>query len=215
MIIKEYLTFKLYNTLTPNSFRAQLAKVTYCDSEKKLPNLTRYGFLIEHPRELADRMDGMILGEEYGSLKHIYMPAYKIFTVFQYMIGNTDWGFKNRHNVKLIQPKKGDMKLPIPVPYDFDFCGLVDAPYAIPHHTLPITNVTERHFQWYGGEEDFSEVFALFKSKKEALISIVADCPYLEDSVKVEAITFLTPFFDLLETPDVISDEIVQRAVAE
>ena len=141
LILKEYLTFKLYNELTDNSFKAQLVKVNYCDTGKKIEEVQRFGFLIEHPRELANRMEGRILGETFGVPKNIHLPAYKVFTLFQYMIGNTDWGLSNRHNVALVQCKMDGMALPVPVPYDFDFCGLVDAPYAIPHHNHPISDV--------------------------------------------------------------------------
>ncbi|MFC2096584.1 hypothetical protein ACFLQ3_02680 [Bacteroidota bacterium] len=34
----------------------------------------------------------------------------------------------------------------IPVPYDFDFAGLVNADYANPAEVLDIENVTERYF---------------------------------------------------------------------
>ena len=206
-ILKEYLIFKLYNELTDNSFRIQLAKVAYHDTGQKHKNIERFGFLIEHPRELADRLGGRILDERHGSPKAINLPAYKVFTLFQYMVGNTDWGLSNHHNVKLVQPISGDLPLPIPVPYDFDFCGFVDAPYAVPHHNHPISDVKERYFQWRGGEADFTEVFDLFKNKKEKLLSIVADCPYLEDSVKMEAINYLDTFFELLDMPERIIGE--------
>ncbi|HFA49504.1 MAG TPA: hypothetical protein ENJ95_10870 [Bacteroidetes bacterium] len=208
LILKEYLVFKLYNQLTDNSFRTQLAKITYCDSEKKYKNIERFGFLIEHPRELADRMNGRILGEEYGAPKKINLPAYKIFTLFQYMVGNTDWGLGNRHNVKLVLPKKDGLKLPVPVPYDFDFCGLVDAPYAVPHHSHPISDVKERYFQWRGGDADFTDVFDLFKNKKEELLGIVNGCEYLDGGVRAEMLGYLGSFFEVLERPE----EIIQAS---
>ncbi|MEO1262157.1 MAG: hypothetical protein AAFZ15_25350 [Bacteroidota bacterium] len=207
LILKEYLTFKLYNELTDNSFKNQLVKVTYVDTEDNHEKIERFGFLIEHPRELAHRMEGLIMGETYGVPKNIHMPAYKTFVLFQYMIGNTDWGLSNRHNVKLIQRKEGELKLPVPIPYDFDFCGLVNAPYAVPHHGHPIQHVRQRYFQWRGGEADFSEVFETFRSKQDKLIGIVADCEYLADSVKMDALNYLGDFFDQLETPEMITGQ--------
>ena len=186
--------------------QGKYVKVTYKESEGFKDDIERFGFLIEHPRELADRMNGRILGETYGVSKNIHLPAYKTFTVFQYMIGNTDWGLANRHNVKLVHAQHGDMKLPVPVPYDFDFCCLVNAPYAIPHYSHPINDVKERYFQWRGGETDFSDVFNLFEEKKESMIGLVADCPHLVDSVKTDALTYLNSFFDMLETPDKITN---------
>ena len=215
LILKEYLTFKLYNELTDNSFKNQLVKVTYLDTEDNYEKIERFGFLIEHPRELADRMEGHILGETYGIPKNIHMPAYKTFVVFQYMIGNTDWGLSNRHNVKLIQCREGELKLPVPVPYDFDFCGLVDAPYAVPHHNHPIESVRQRYFQWRGGDADFSDVFEKFRSKQDDLIGIVADCEYLSDSVRMDALSYLGEFFGQLETPEVITGKRKKMTVAD
>lgn len=203
-ILKEYLVFKMYNELTDNSFKAQLVKIKYCDTARKIKDFERFGFLIEHPRELADRMEGRILGKSFGAPKKIHLSAYKVFTVFQYMIGNTDWGLDNRHNTMLVQAKDGDISLPVPVPYDFDFCGFVNAPYAVPHHNHPISDVRERYFQWRGGETDFTEVFSLFANKKEKLLGMVADCPQLQDSVKNDAMAYLHSFFGLLESPEVI-----------
>ena len=37
----------------------------------------------------------------------------------------------------------------IPIPYDFDFSGLVDAPYATPPDVLKIANVRQRFYRGY------------------------------------------------------------------
>lgn len=203
LILKEYLTFKLYNVLTDSSFRTQLARIRYVDDQGKMPDVERYGFIIESPEELAERLEGRLLGEEFGVPKHINKPQYKLFTMFQFMIGNTDWALKNRHNVKLIQPKDGDLRLPIPVPYDFDFCGLVDAPYAVPHHSIPVADVKDRFFQWRGSQdEDFSEVIALFKSKKTELMAVCNKCEFLTETCKAEATAYLDSFFEVIDEPE-------------
>ncbi len=51
-----------------------------------------------------------------------------LMSVFQYMIGNTDWSVWALHNVVLL--KADSTALPIVVPFDFDWCGIVNAPYA-------------------------------------------------------------------------------------
>ncbi len=204
-VLKEFLAFKLYNVLTDRSFRVQLANVRYVDSQQKMPAIERYGFLIEDDDELAERLDGHILGEEHGSPKTIDKPQYKLFALFQFMIGNTDWSLANRHNTELIQPNKTDLPMPFPVPYDFDFCGLVDAPYAIAPHHLPIEDVKERFFQWRGKQdEDFTETFALFQSKKGEMMRIVQDFDLLSEQCRTEVTTYLESFFEMLETPEKI-----------
>lgn len=201
LVIKEHLVFKLYNVLTDSSFQTQLAKVKYIDSKGAIPEYERHAFLIEHADELAERMNGRIIGEEFGVPSSIHKPQYRLFTLFQFMVGNTDWALKNRHNVKLVEPLQSEPKIPIPVPYDFDFCGFVDAPYAVPHHSIPVEDVRERFFQWKGkGNEDFSAEAALFLKKKDELIAVVRDCEILEEKTKIDCLTYLDEFFKVLES---------------
>ncbi|MEZ4931607.1 MAG: hypothetical protein R2788_05695 [Saprospiraceae bacterium] len=51
------------------------------------------------------------------------------------MIGSTDWVLSNRHNTMLVQAKEGDVSYRYLCPTISILCGLVDAPYAIPHHS--------------------------------------------------------------------------------
>ena len=54
-VVREYMIYKLYNQLTPLSFRARLAKVSYVDSLRKRATETRWGFLIEDEDDVAKR----------------------------------------------------------------------------------------------------------------------------------------------------------------
>jgi hypothetical protein len=183
----------------------QLAKVRYVDSQKKLPDLQRFGFLIENENELAGRLSGRILEEEHGPVKSIDKAQYKLFTVFQYMVGNTDWSLNNRHNAMLILPQESELPMPFPVPYDFDFSGMVDAPYAVPHYTMPIASVKERFFQWRGDQkEDFSDVFALFSSKKEQMLQMCRTFEPLNAECRAGVVSYLESFYELLEKPEQI-----------
>jgi len=53
-------------------------------------------------------------------------------SIFQYMTGNTDWAVPNYHNIKTDGTKERHHLPTISVPYDFDYAGFVDAPYAVP-----------------------------------------------------------------------------------
>ena len=72
--------------------------------------------------------------------------------VFEYLIGNTDWdAFKKAadqetccHNLKVV----GQMAGPVfPIPYDFDFAGMVDTRYATPDPSLGMRNVRQRQYR--------------------------------------------------------------------
>src|SRR5262245_22109262 len=46
-VLREYLVYRLYNLLTPVSFRARLVRTTYVDRAGKQDSVTRYAFLLE------------------------------------------------------------------------------------------------------------------------------------------------------------------------
>ena len=119
--------------------------------------------------------------------------------VFQYMIGNTDWNLKRRHNIKWIQGK--DEPSLAPLPYDFDFSGLVNAPYAAPHPTMPIKTVRERFLQWRGKTKVvLNEICEGMIADKENILNIVKNEAYLSEEKKIEMIDYLNSFFKEIET---------------
>jgi len=55
-VLKEYMTYKLYNLLTDYSFRVRLIQIRYVDIGRKKPKeYTSYGFAIEDVDVLADK----------------------------------------------------------------------------------------------------------------------------------------------------------------
>ncbi|MEL6925500.1 MAG: hypothetical protein AAFO94_15745, partial [Bacteroidota bacterium] len=177
LILKEYLVYKMYNELTDYSFRVQLIKVIYEDLAEELPKMEKYAFVIENAEQMANRLEASVL-ETPIQVKYLEKDQCRLFTGFQYLIGNTDWNLGKRHNLKMLTPD-GDGN-PLPVPYDFDYCGLVDAPYAIPHPSLPIQSVRERHFMWRGKDrKGFETVLQTLQEKKRSLLEVCENFPYL------------------------------------
>lgn len=205
-IKKEYLAYKLYNSLEEYSFRVKLVEVSYEDSKGQHPTIQRTGFIIEPLEELAERFDCDIVPDEQA-IKSIHKEKYKLLTAFQYMIGNSDWNFSNRHNIRLLQCKTDSS--PIPVPYDFDYSGLVNADYATPHPMLPIKKVTERIFQWRGSaDEDFSATMQVFQDKRPVLEGILKQEGLLSNETLSEAENYFDEFFQNIISPEVIKKEI-------
>ena len=66
--------------------------------------------------------------------------AILLASVFMYMVGNTDWSLPYLHNIRVFQ----NFTSYIAVPYDFDWSGIVDAPYAVPDYRLNIKSVRDR-----------------------------------------------------------------------
>ena len=127
--LKEYLTYRLFNLVTPLSFRARLARATYVDAKTKKTVSNRYSIFIEHENEVARRFGGRIVELPRITFNDLDAPTLNRMMLFEYMIGNTDFSIWALHNVRIVQDKNRKL---FPVPYDFDLSGLVHAPYAAP-----------------------------------------------------------------------------------
>lgn len=194
LVLREYLTYLMLNQLTDKSFRVQLAKVTYRNGDQATD---AFAFVIENNDEMAHRLGGEILEEEDLQLNAIDAEQYKLLTVFQYMVGNTDWNLAKSHNIKLVNT--GNAQVPTPVPYDFDYSGMVNAPYAKPHPSMPIQTVRERFFQWRGSNaEGLAETLELFRDKKKTLYNLVYDFEYLSIESRQDILQYLDSFYSSL-----------------
>ncbi|MEY3051036.1 MAG: hypothetical protein RLY31_821 [Bacteroidota bacterium] len=205
-VFREYLAYKLYNILTPHSFRVQLVKVTYQDAGEKKRKLKRWGLLIEDLEELEART-GTTTCECLGQTGEALHPNHeKITALFQYMIGNTDWDIPMLRNVKLLQLSDGQF---VPVPYDFDFSTLVNAPYARPN-----TNVGQHSMQQrvYLGEmrtaRELQPILRYFQRKQEPLYQTVRSFRQLPEASRQEILRFLDSFYLEIENPEDLADKL-------
>jgi len=213
-LLKEYLTYKLYNTLTDVSFRVQLIKLTLEDIEGKQKNIEAFAFLIESIEELAERVNGRIIGNQLFSAKYLDPIAYDRMCLFEFMIGNVDWHIIKQHNTKIVGlPEK---KLIIPIPYDFDFSGLVSTPYATPHTKLPILDIRERYYLGPCREENAHDpIFELFNKKKTELIATIEEFELLGPKPKKSMLSYLQSFFEILDNPKSYNSQIVKHCDLE
>ena len=141
---REYLIYRMFNLLTPRSFRARLVEAKYIDTVSKTTVAEDLAILIEDDDDVADRLEGRITTQENIIFARVDPDALNLMMLFQYMIGNTDFSILVQHNIRLVQTQEGRRYA---VPYDFDYSGLVDAGYAVPGKNLPITSVRDRLYR--------------------------------------------------------------------
>lgn len=193
-VLKEYLVYKIYNQLSPDSYRVQLARITYYDTSGKYRKMKHYGILIEETDELAARLGGAEfegLNQPAGSFA---AAEENIMSVFQYMIGNEDWDPVMLRNLKLVKPHNGSGL--IPVPYDFDFSGFVNAPYAVPNNQLGHTNIRQRAFLGLPVEkEQLQFTLAHFRLYRDHVRSIIKNFKLLGFSERMNAIDYIESFY--------------------
>lgn len=172
-IALEAQLYRVYNLLTDASHRARLIKVNYDDSASGKTEATRAAILLEEGDIVAARLGGQVLKLK-GAVADNLDPFHDALVgVFQYMIGNTDWSISALHNVEIIGLPDG---IAVPIPFDFDFSGVVDARYATVDPKLSITRVRDRLFRGYCvPTEEYTKVFDLFKAKKDAIYGLYND----------------------------------------
>lgn len=143
LVLREYVAYRMFERLNPqHSVRARLIKIAFRDKHVEEVKRPVYCLLVEHEEQLKARLKGQI-AEQYGlTADSLQTEQAALMAMFEYMIGNTDWGIADGRNMYQFKPASGGKILPIP--YDFDFSGLVNAPYATPNAETGLQNVRER-----------------------------------------------------------------------
>jgi len=197
-LLREYLVYQLYREITPNSYRTQLVKITYEDTEGNLGKIKRYGFIIEDTDEMAAHVGGIEYEQLNTSLDSISDRAEITLSLFEYMIGNDDWNLAMLRNLKMVKPSEGYQM--IPVPYDFDFSGLVNTSYAVPANELGLYHIRERLYQGADFDnEQMREVLGHFLDKKPALFAVVDNFDRLSREARNDIKNYLATFYDAIE----------------
>ena len=209
-VLQEYLVYKTYNLLTEKSFRVRLVKVTYEDKAGKYKSITRFGFLIEDEDRMADRLGGKIIEVENLHPMQTHPNVTILLSVFQYMVGNTDWSIPGLHNIKLI--KQGDDAFPLTIPYDFDWCGIVNATYAKPNPMFDIPSVKVRVYRGMcRTKEEFQQAFDIFLENREAIRSLYQNTSSLTEKSRSQALKYYDEFFEIISNPKRAKAEIIDN----
>lgn len=197
-VLLEYAAYRLYNLLTPASFRARLATIDYVGDDNR-PVTSRLGFFIEEIEDVAARngMRRATTGDNVPTGRLSPTDAARV-ALFEYMIGNQDWSTRAGppgegccHNSRLIAPGPGGSL--VPVPYDFDFSGLVDAPYAV----TPDGEGSVRGRRYRGFCAHNSQALAVaaeFRAQRGALLAVLGQLP-LDEPVRRRSAAYLDSFF--------------------
>jgi len=211
-VLLEYAAYRMLDTLTPASLRVRLASIDYAEANGRLL-VSRAGFLIEDPEDSA-RRNGLREIRLVARIPpgRLDPAAAARAALFQYMIGNLDWSMRAGpmgdsccHNFKLLGPEGTAAGAIVPVPYDFDSSGLVDAPYAVPPDSLAVSSVRQRRYRGYCMHNAQALAAAAeFRSKRPALLGVLSQVPGLDEGARRRAAAYLDGFF-----ADIASDEQV------
>lgn len=213
LVVKEYLAYRSIGLVTDESFRVRLLEVAFVQrpsgggpSRGDSGPATRLAFVIEADEALARRLGGtrFELTEGKNLPAGAFHPLSRMTNaVAQYMIANPDWSDVAGHNVEILERAGAALA----IPYDFDFSGLVDAPYASAPPEYRLRSVRERYYRgWCESPFVTAEVLRRFRAARVDVVSLWSDARGLSAEARAQGIRFLEGFFDAIE-----SDEGAER----
>lgn len=209
-IFKEYIAYRLYNLFTDFSFKVRMVKIVYVDVSNSLAPFESYGFFIEDMESLKRRTGTKSLKTLGIVQEGVDRNKMDVTSVFQFMIGNTDWSVPRQHNIKLLI--RDSVLIPIAVPYDFDFCGFVNPPYTKPPEIIPIKNVTERYYRGFcRSVKELEPALNLFSDKKDAVYSLIKSDTLLNKKHKDWTIEYIDDFYSILNNPKRVKTEFIDN----
>ncbi|MGQ0531883.1 MAG: hypothetical protein ACT4OF_04220 [Caulobacteraceae bacterium] len=219
--VLEYTAYRLYNVITPLSFRVRPVRVTYRDTRRRRREETQLNFVIEDVDDLARRNGRTALDVQTNEVRSNQLdPEHAaLFSMFQFMIGNLDWDMTQSHadeecchNGKLLAATAATRENVIPVPYDFDYSGFVDTPYAMPPEGIPVRNVRTRHYRGLCRFNDQARAAAeVFRSRRERLYAVIDGEARLVAARRQGARRYLEDFFEILDNPARFERQIIEN----
>ena len=205
-LLREFLAHRLYNTVSDYSLRLRLLRISYRKPGSGGSRARHWAFLSEHFDDLATRLGAERLPRgSFDATRLAAQPAATL-ALFQYMIGNTDWSIARERNTVLLSLDGRQ----IPVPYDFDMSGLVNAGYAGPAPGLPIDDVRDRYFLGYCQPgTDWDRLFADFTARREAILALGETIPGLGRNGRRSTAYFLSGFFKVIDSAEERAERVV------
>ena len=210
LIVKEYLAYRMFEKVSDVHFRARLVKLTLIDTNKKgFGKKKLYSIFIEDEEEVARRLAGTPEDEFGIKIDRFEQQQAALVVMFQYLIGNTDWDLPMHRNVELI--KKNENEKMIVLPYDFDFSGLVSAPYASPSSESGLKTVRDRYLMPFGvDDEALKSATNVLKTREKDFYQICRS-KYLSNETSIAMTNFLESYFNNMKGKDLAPTVMVEK----
>jgi hypothetical protein len=215
LVLKEYMAYKLYEIISPYHFRTRLANIEFVEERRsRIKKYNLKAILIEDIDKVAQRHNGRAMPRNVHPLHQDDLTSLQN-SFFQYLIGNTDFSTRGRHNQKLLYT---DNKY-VSIPYDFDMSGLVNAPYAgisgMENMKVSITAVTQRVYKGYKRDYDIlQKVRVQYITSKDGIFAVMDSLKqYFQNPMLfLEAKDFVDDFYEIMESDKKFEKFIVNRA---
>ena len=216
-LIEEYAVYRIFNLITPASYRVRLLRMTFIDTGHGAENEPLHVFLLEPSATMAQRLGGRESRAPEVALTWLDADHMALVYVFQYLVGNVDWSLVRSigekaccHNGTLVET---DSDL-VYVPFDFDLSGFVNAPYAFPPPELGIDRVTQRRYRGFCTERaSLEKALVTVVSKRQEIAALIDSLPVLSDRNKRSRMSYLDQFFRAAAKQDKLLGSFEKRCL--
>jgi len=197
-LLKEYLGYRLYNLITDTSLRVRLTRINYIQPEDSRKSVTKYAFFSEHFESAAERSKTKLLPRRVFDHKLLDTRSVDLLAQYHFMIGSTDWSILEQHNTRLLELPTGTY---VPLPYDLDFSGLVNAHYASPRPDLPIQRVRTRYFLGFCRPDgDWTSSFNEIQALRPEFLALIDEVPGLFKATRKSVKNYIGQYFEILDS---------------
>jgi hypothetical protein len=185
------------------------------------PIISRVGYFLEDLKDVAHRngMQQVHAGERIPTSYLNPVDAAR-YGLFQDMLGNHDWSMRAGpvgrdccHNAELVGIAAPGAV--IPIPYDFDFSGFVDPPYATPPAELDIGDVRQRLYRGFCMHNP--QVIAAAREMRAAepqMLAVLGQVPGLDPRTQRTASAYLGRFFADIATDADVNAKVLRSCLS-
>lgn len=217
-LLLEYMAYRILEILTDQSFGTRLIRLSYVDSDNKLKSWTDLVFVLEDDGDIGKRLGLDKARVAENRFEELDQPATALAELFQLLISNHDYSVLQgpageyccHNSVMYTREEAADKR--IPVPFDFDMSGLVNADYAVPPSHLPIRQVRTRYYRGLcQPPEVMDAAVSHVLSKKDDILDLFRNQPELSRLTRNRSITYIRQFFAILEDEASLKEQILDR----
>ena len=217
-LLLEYLAYRTFEILTDYSFGTRLIRLSYVDSDNSMKSWTDLVFVIEDESDVAKRLGLDRVRVAENRFEELDRPTTALVELFQLLISNHDYSVLQGpdddyccHNSEMYTRRTAADKR-IPVPFDFDMSGLVNANYASPPAHLPIRLVRTRYYRGLCQPDDvMQETVAHMLSKKADVLALFETQADLSRLTRNRTLSYVKEFFAILEDKAMFKQEVLDR----
>jgi hypothetical protein len=214
----EYLIYRMYGLVTEYALAVRRMNISYEDTDTRQPTVDAYAYAIEDVNATAAQLGMSRIKVESHELKDIDLRSLAMLSLFQFMIGNTDWSaLRPRppdpccHNAHIIANPDNGTKHFV-VAFDFDQAGLINARYATPSVILPIRSVRQRLYRGFCAEQPYlPETIEALNRAKPQFEALIRDDAFLNERSRSSALSYIEESYRIINTDGTLQAEIVGR----